>query len=284
MKPYDLPFPLTHPDPGHAVAAVSHADPYAYYDQLAARRGWHFDAGLQMWVAASAASVDEVMAHPCCHAPAAADDATAFAAGVNAEQARALALLIGRRLWRRDKLAPWMVCVPELTMVSLAGAGHAALPALAYEAATALIGNGVLALLREPEEERCGPEDADALVHAVSRFDPPVQNTRRVVMRDCEIGGARLKTGQEVLLVLAAASRDLRGGRPYGLGHGLGQGAAECPHYALACAIAAGALEALMSAMRAQHKALSLQTWLQQLAWTYRDSSNVRMPLFSHRA
>jgi len=169
------------------------------------------------------------------------------------------------------------VCVPELTMVSLAGAGHVALPALAYEAATALIGSGVLALLREPEEERCGAEDADALVQAVSRFDPPVQNTRRVVTRDCEIGGAPLKTGQEVLLVLAAASRDVRGGRVYGLGHGTG----DCPHYALACALAAGALQALMSLMRDQRKALSLQAWLQQLTWTYRDSASVRMPLFT---
>ena len=253
MNPYDLPFPLTHPCPGHAVAAVSHADPYSYYDRLAARQGWHFDACLALWVAASAASVEEVMAHPCCQAP-----AMAAAPVVDVAQARALALTIGRRLWRRDKLAQWMVCVPELTMVSLAGAGHTALPALAYETATALIGNGVLALLREPEDERCGPEDADALVQAVGRFDPPVQNTRRVVMRDCEIGGARLTTGQEVLLVLAAASRDMRGGRVYGLGYG----AEDCPHYALACAMAAGALQAFMTLMRDQRKALSLQTWL----------------------
>jgi hypothetical protein len=272
MNPYDLPFPLTHPCPGHAVAAVSHADPYSYYDRLAARQGWHFDECLEMWVAASAASVDEVLAHPCCAAP--APDAAPV---VDVAQARALAVLIGRRLWCRDKLARWMVCVPELTMVSLAGARHEALPALAYEAATALIGNSVLALLREPEEERCGPEDADALVQAVSRFDPPVQNTRRVVMRDCEIGGARLKTGQEVLLVLASASRDVRGGRVYGLGYGTG----DCPHYALACALAAGALQALMSLMRDQRKALSLQAWLQQLTWTYRDSASVRMPLFA---
>jgi cytochrome P450 len=275
MNPYDLPFPLTHPCPGHAVAAVSHADPYSYYDRLAARQGWHFDACMGMWVAASAASVEEVMTHPCCQAPAVAA-APVVSPVVDVAQARALAVLIGRRLWCRDKLAKWMVCVPELTMVSLAGAGHDALPALAYEAATALIGNSVLALLREPEEERCGPEDADALVQAVSRFDPPVQNTRRVVMRDCEIGGAQLKTGQEVLLVLASASRDVRGGRSYGLGYG-----ADCPHYALACALAAGALEALLALMRDQRKALSLQTWLQQLTWTYRDSASVRMPLFT---
>lgn len=274
MKPYDLPFPLTHPCPGHAVAAVSHEDPYAYYDGLATGQGWHFDPCLELWVAASAASVDEVMAHPCCHAPAPAGDAHK----VDAAEARALAALIGRRLWRRDKLAPWMVCVPELTMVSLAGAAYTGLPPLAYEAATALIGNSVLALLREPEEECCGPEDADALVQAVSRFDPPVQNTRRVVMRDCEIGGTRLTAGQEILLVLAAASRDARGGRPYGLGYGAG----DCPHYALSCALAAGAMQALMTSMREQRKTPLLQGWLQQLTWTYRDSPNLRMPLFSH--
>jgi hypothetical protein len=172
-----------------------------------------------------------------------------------------------------------MICVPELTMVSLAGAAHDALPALAYQVATALIGNSVLALMREPEDERCGPQDADALVHAVSRFDPPVQNVRRVVTGDCEIGGARLKAGQELLLVLAAASRDVRGGRVYGLG----DGAADGPHYALACALAAGALEALMTTMREQRGARRRpDDWLQTLAWTYLDSPSLRMPLFSY--
>ena len=272
MKPYDLPFLLTHPCPGHAVDAVGHADPYAYYDSLAADRGWHFDPCLEMWIAASAASVDEVMAHPSCRAPALA------APNVDPARARALAMLIGRRLWRGDKLAPWMICVPELTMVSLAGAAQAALPALVCEAATALIGNCVLALVREPEDERCGPQDADALVHAVGRFDPPVQNVRRIVMRDCEIGGARLQVGQEVLLVLAAAGRDARGGGAYGLGYGL----ADCPHYALVRALAAGAMQALMTGMRDQRKSPQRQDWLQTLAWTYRDSPNLRMPLFSH--
>jgi cytochrome P450 len=276
MKPYDLPFPLMHPSPGHAMDAVSHADPYGYYDSLAARRGWHFDPCLEMWVAASAASVEEVMAHPCCRAPGLA--AAPAAPIADPARARALAMLIGRRLWRGDKLTPWMICVPELTMVSLAGAAHGALPARACEVATALIGNSVLALMREPEEERCGPQDADALVQAVSRFDPPVQNVRRVVVCDCEIGGAHLKVGQEVLLVLAAASRDVRGGRAYGLG----DGTADCPHYALACALAAGAMQALITTMREQRRAPPGPDWLQTLTWTYRDSPSLRMPLFSH--
>lgn len=263
MRPNDLPFP-------HALAAVTHANPYPYYDALAATQGWHFDPCLEMWVAASAARVDEVMAHPDCAAP-----APAAISGTDPRAARDCARLIGRRLWRADKLTQWMTCVPELAMAGASGGAH--LPALAYEAAAGLIGNSVLALLHEPEEERCGIEDMEALVCAVSRLDPPVQNTRRMVTRDCEIGGVSLKAGQKIVLLLAAASRDARGGCG---GYGLGFGVADCVHHTLACALAAGALQGMLSAIRDQRQGPSLQAWLQTLRWTYRASSSLRVPQF----
>ncbi|WP_343730104.1 hypothetical protein [Duganella sp.] len=263
MKPNDLPFP-------HALAAVTHGNPYPYYDALAASQGWHFDPCLEMWVAASAERVNEVMAHPDCAAP-----APAAIAGADPHAARECAQLIGRRLWRADKLSQWMICVPELAMAGAGGGTH--LPALAYEAAAGLIGNSVLALLREPEEERSGPQDMEALLCAVSRFDPPVQNTRRMVTRDCEIGGVQLKAGQKILLLLAAASRDARSD---GCSYGLGFGAAACPHHALACALAAGALQGMLTAMRDQRQGPTLQAWLQTLSWTYRSSSSLRIPQF----
>lgn len=259
MKPNDLPFP-------HALAAVTHANPYPYYDALAASQDWHFDPCLEMWVAASASRVDEVMAHADCAAP-----SPAAIASADPRVARERAELIGRRLWRADKLSQWMTCVPELAMVSASGGAH--LPALAYEAAAGLIGNAILALLREPEEERSGIEEMEALVCAVSRFDPPVQNARRMVTRDCEIGGVTLKAGQKILLLLAAASRDARGGCG---GYGLGFGVEDCPHHALACALAAGALQGMLGALRGP----SLQAWLQSLRWTYRASSSLRIPQF----
>jgi hypothetical protein len=262
MKPNDLPFP-------HAVAAVTHANPYPYYDALAATQGWHFDPCLEMWVAASAARVDEVMAHASCKAP-----SPAALKDIDPAAARLAAARIGHRLWRADKLAQWMTCVPELAM---AGVGGLHLPALAYEEAAGLIGNAVLALLREPEEERCGSEDMQALVCAVSRFDPPVQNVRRMVTQDCDIGGAQLKAGQKILLVLAAASRDARGCGSYGLGFGV----EDCPHHALACALAAGALQGMLAAIRDQKEGPSLQAWLQSLAWRYRASTSLRIPQFA---
>lgn len=262
MKPNDLPFP-------HALAAVTHVNPYPYYDALAATQGWHFDPCLEMWVAASAERVNEVLAHPDCAAP-----TPAAIAGLDPRAVRACAQLIGRRLWRADKLSQWMTCVPELAMAGAGGGTQ--LPALAYEAAAGLIGNSLLALLREPEEERSGPQDMDALVCAVSRFDPPVQNTRRMVTRDCEIGGVQLKAGQKILLLLAAASRDVRGGCAYGLGFG----AEDCTHHALACALASGALQGMLSAMRDQWQGPPLQAWLQTLRWTYRSSSSLRIPQF----
>lgn len=166
-----------------------------------------------------------------------------------------------------------------------------------YEATAGLVGNSIIALARQPEDERSGPEDAATLVHAVSRFDPPVQNTRRFVARDCDIDGVRLQAGQVVLLVLAAASRDPQGG-----GHefGFGYGVHACPGHALACAIAAGAMEALMEVLEEEAKeevseapkkaamemamAEARRPLLQTLAWTYRRSPNARIPVFTQAA
>lgn len=136
-----------------------------------------------------------------------------------------------------------------------------------YEATAGLLGNSVLALLRQPRRRRRGgPLDAAALVATVSRLDPSVQNTRRYVARACEMGGARLEPGQTILVLLAAASRDPAArGQEFGFGHG----PHACPGQALASAIATGALEALPPSLPAR------------LAWTYRPSVNARIPVFT---
>ncbi|SFC15084.1 Cytochrome P450 [Cupriavidus sp. OV038] len=48
------------------IAAVTDPDPYPYYRHLAATRPFHHDAGLGLWVAASADAAAEVLAHPDC--------------------------------------------------------------------------------------------------------------------------------------------------------------------------------------------------------------------------
>ncbi len=143
-----------------------------------------------------------------------------------------------------------------------------------YEATAGLVGNSVLALARQPQEERSGVGDAAALVQAVSRLDPAIQNTRRFVAHDCEIGGVPLLAGQTILLVLAAAGRDPSGeGREFGFGHGVHA----CPGQALACAVATGALEVWISMLEAQPGSPLLHT----LRWAYRRSPNARIPVFS---
>jgi cytochrome P450 len=54
-----------HP-PEHAVAAVTHPDPYPYYATLAARRVPWYDAGLRLWIAAHPTLLRDVLAHPDC--------------------------------------------------------------------------------------------------------------------------------------------------------------------------------------------------------------------------
>lgn len=77
-------------------------------------------------------------------------------------------------------------------------------------------GRGMLsnALLQQIRFHRDGfANDASAyrrLVTETLRFDPPIHNTRRVLAADIELGGTRMKQGDAVLLVLAAANRDSR--------------------------------------------------------------------------
>jgi cytochrome P450 len=79
------------------------------------------------------------------------------------------------------------------------------------ETTTNLIGNGLLALLRHPEQLellRERPELIDNAVEETLRFDPPVQLTARLVAEPFEFHGRRFQQGQEIVLLLAAANRD----------------------------------------------------------------------------
>ena len=89
------------------------------------------------------------------------------------------------------------------TVLIVMGAGH--------ETTTNLIGNGVLALLRHPDQLarlRAEPARIDAAVEEILRFDSPVQATSRVPTEDVEIHGARFAKGAEIGLLIGAANRD----------------------------------------------------------------------------
>lgn len=79
------------------------------------------------------------------------------------------------------------------------------------ETTTNLIGNGMLGLLRNPDQLdrlRADPSLVATAVEELLRYDGPVQATGRVAMEELEIGGQRVTPGQAVLTVLGAANRD----------------------------------------------------------------------------
>ena len=94
----------------------------------------------------------------------------------------------------------------ELTanIILLFGAGH--------ETTVNLIGNGLLALHRNPEQLQLLRDDPSLTTNAVEellRYDPSVQVTSRTTLEDVdEIGGIPLAKGQSVICLLGAANRD----------------------------------------------------------------------------
>lgn len=96
---------------------------------------------------------------------------------------------------------------PEIvaTCILLLIAGH--------ETTTSLIGNGLHALLKSPDqlyELAREPELAQGAVEELLRFDAPVQLTMRLALDDADAGAVRIPKGTFVLLLLGAANRDPR--------------------------------------------------------------------------
>ena len=80
-----------------------------------------------------------------------------------------------------------------------------------HETTVNLIGNGVLALLRAPDQLallRQRPELIGPAVDEFLRFDGPVQINQRVAMEDLDLFGHKVRKGDELLLILGAANRD----------------------------------------------------------------------------
>jgi len=80
-----------------------------------------------------------------------------------------------------------------------------------HETTVNLIGNGLLALMRNPEQKQLLQENPPLIQSAVEeflRYDGPVQLTGRSTKEDIEIGGNLIREGERVMTVLAAANRD----------------------------------------------------------------------------
>jgi len=80
-----------------------------------------------------------------------------------------------------------------------------------HETTSNLIGNGLLALLRNPDQMqklRDHPKLVSSAVEEMMRYDNPVQIAYRSAAEDVEIGGKYIRKGQLVNSILAAGNRD----------------------------------------------------------------------------
>ncbi|MFO1083769.1 MAG: cytochrome P450 [Reyranellaceae bacterium] len=99
-----------------------------------------------------------------------------------------------------DKLSPEEL---DANIGLLFGAGH--------ETTTNLIGNGLLALHRQPDQWERLKADPSLIPNAVEellRFDSSVQLTGRVTNTEVELSGGRLGPGESIIALLGAANRD----------------------------------------------------------------------------
>jgi len=79
------------------------------------------------------------------------------------------------------------------------------------ETTTNLIGNGLLALLRHPDQLQLLRRQPDLMASAIEellRYDAPVQTDIRTALEDMELGGKLIRKGQGVLLLIGSANRD----------------------------------------------------------------------------
>jgi cytochrome P450 len=83
--------------------------------------------------------------------------------------------------------------------------------AAGFETTTNLLGNGLVALLRNPDQHAALRERPDLAVPAVEellRYDSPVQIVSRIAMAPVEMAGVDLEAGERVVAYLGAGNRD----------------------------------------------------------------------------
>ena len=80
-----------------------------------------------------------------------------------------------------------------------------------HETTTNLIGNGLLALLNNPDQLaklRQEPSLIEPAIEEIIRYEGPVQTTSRTALEPLEIGGKQIAKGDRISLTLGAANRD----------------------------------------------------------------------------
>lgn len=79
------------------------------------------------------------------------------------------------------------------------------------ETTTNLIGNGVLSLLRNPDQLhklRDTPSLIPSAIEELLRYESPSQHTARLAPEDLQLGGKQIRKRQAVIAVMGAANRD----------------------------------------------------------------------------
>ncbi|KND24750.1 cytochrome P450 [Streptomyces acidiscabies] len=143
------------------------------------------------------------------------------------------------------------------------------------ETTTNLVGNGLLALLRHPdqlEHLRAEPELIRQAVEEFVRYDTPSQAIVRVAAEQLDLGSRTLPPGDLVYLLLASAGRDpgryddpdrldLTRAHPRHLGFGHG------PHFCLGAPLARLETEIAVSTLLARCPGLRLAAGPDELDW-----------------
>jgi cytochrome P450 len=155
----------------------------------------------------------------------------------------------------------------------------------AYEATAGLIGNTLIALASRSDirnQVTTDPELLRPVIQEVLRYDSPVQNTRRFLAQDGSVADEKMKAGDVILVILAAANRDpsvnpdperfdvFRKERRI---FTFGVGPHACPGETLATTIAKAGVERLIKS------GIALERLAETM--TYRASANTRIPLFA---
>lgn len=79
------------------------------------------------------------------------------------------------------------------------------------ETTTNLIGNGLLTLLKNPQEFarlQADPSLMPSAIEELLRYESPIQHTGRLALEDMELGGKKIRKRAAVLAVIGAANRD----------------------------------------------------------------------------
>jgi cytochrome P450 len=80
--------------------------------------------------------------------------------------------------------------------------------AAGFETTTNLLANGLVALLRHPEQAHALRSDPGAAVEELLRYDSPVQLVSRVAYEPVELGGVTVDAGERVVAYLGAGNHD----------------------------------------------------------------------------